>query len=90
MRALRIASKVLSWAGLSGAGRRPTRPATDTSDHRYEAAEELGFFPGRLVEPSLVRTIREEGYSSVLAQLCAESLASIWACEDRIDPEFFR
>ncbi len=63
-------------------------PAAPEGD-RDEAAMDLEFFPGPLVEPSLVRIIREEGYSSVLAQVCAESLAGIWARENHIDPEFF-
>jgi hypothetical protein len=63
-------------------------PAAPEGD-KYDAAMDLEFSPGPLVEPSLVRSIRDEGHSSVLAQVCAESLAGIWAREDRIDPEFF-
>lgn len=53
---------------------------------KFDAAMGLEFFPGLLVEPSLVRIIPEEGCRSVLAQECAESLAGIWAREDRMTP----
>lgn len=58
-------------------------------DERYDAAMDLEFSSGKLVESALAETIREEEFSSVLAALCAESLAGIWAREGRIDREFY-
>ncbi|MER6439680.1 hypothetical protein ABT275_25405 [Streptomyces sp. NPDC001185] len=58
-------------------------------DEKYDAAMYLEDFPGPFVELSLIRTIRSEDFSSVLAQHCAESLAGIWAEQGRIDQDFF-
>lgn len=58
-------------------------------DAKYDAAMYLEDFPGPFVESALIRTIRSEDFSSVLAQLCAESLAGIWAHQGRIDQHFF-
>jgi hypothetical protein len=58
-------------------------------DERDDAAMDLEFFSGTLVESALAETIRKEEFSSVLAQTCAESLAGIWAREGRIDQDFF-
>lgn len=54
-------------------------------DERDDAAMDLESLSGPLVEQALIETIRREGFDSVLAQTCAESLAGIWAREDRID-----
>lgn len=59
-------------------------------DERYDAAMDLEFYSGPLVESALANTIRDEGFSSVLAQICAESLAGIWARDGKIDEEFFK
>ncbi|MFE9877719.1 hypothetical protein [Streptomyces sp. NPDC005784] len=59
-------------------------------DEKYDAAMYLEDFPGPLVESGLIRTIRAEDFTSVLAQLCAASLACIWARQDRIDRDFFQ
>ncbi|MFJ9249062.1 hypothetical protein [Streptomyces sp. NPDC101776] len=57
-------------------------------DEKYDAAMYLEEFSGPLVESGLIRTIRAEGFTSVLAQLCAESLAGVWARRDGIDRDF--
>lgn len=59
-------------------------------DERDDAAMDLEFYSGPLAESALADTIRNEGFSSVLAQTCAESLAGIWAREGRIDEEFLK
>ena len=58
-------------------------------DERDDAAMDLEFFSGPEVESALAETIRNEGFSSVLAQTAAESLAGIWAREGRIDQGLF-
>jgi hypothetical protein len=62
---------------------------TAREDEKYDAAMYMEDFPGPLVESCLIRTIRAEDFSSVLAQHCAASLAGIWAQQDRIDRDFF-
>src|SRR4051794_37774687 len=63
----------------------PEAPEADQLD----AAMELEFHSGPRFEQSIFEILRREDFSSVLAQMCAESLAGIWAREDRIDEEFF-
>jgi hypothetical protein len=62
---------------------------TAREDEQYDAAMYMEDFPGPLVESCLIRTVRAEDFSSVLAQHCAASLAGIWAQQDRIDRDFF-
>ncbi|MER6956186.1 hypothetical protein [Streptomyces sp. NPDC000618] len=57
-------------------------------DEKSDAAMDLEFFSGRLVESCLIRVIRAEGFTSVLAQECAESLGGIWARTGRVDVGF--
>ena len=57
-------------------------------DEKYDAASDLECLSGPFVESSLTRVIRAEDFRSVLAQLCAESLAGIWARAGRVDPAF--
>ncbi|WP_191875386.1 hypothetical protein [Streptomyces filipinensis] len=57
-------------------------------DEKYDAAGCLEFLSGPLVESGLARIIRAEGFTSVLAQHCAESLGGIWARTGRVDPAF--
>ncbi|GAA3768760.1 hypothetical protein GCM10022403_000460 [Streptomyces coacervatus] len=61
---------------------------TAREDEKYDAATELEFFSGPLVETCLIRIVRAEDFSSVLAQHCAESLGAIWAATGRVDPAF--
>lgn len=57
-------------------------------DEKYDAAMDLEEFSGPLVESCLIRIVRAEDFTSVLAQLCAESLGGIWARTGRVDPTF--
>ncbi|MEV6839075.1 hypothetical protein AB0N17_31980 [Streptomyces sp. NPDC051133] len=57
-------------------------------DEKDDAAMYLEDFSGPLVESGLIRTIRAEGFTSVLAQQCAESLGGIWARTGHADPAF--
>ncbi|MFD8307863.1 hypothetical protein ACFV29_36875 [Streptomyces sp. NPDC059690] len=57
-------------------------------DEKYDAAMDLEDFSGPLVESGLIRTIRAEDFTSVLAQHCAESLGGIWARTGHVDPAF--
>ncbi|MCX4767905.1 hypothetical protein OG562_44615 [Streptomyces sp. NBC_01275] len=57
-------------------------------DEKSDAAMDLEFFSGPLVESCLIRIIRAEGFTSVLAQECAESLGGIWARTGRVDLAF--
>ncbi|MFF4507848.1 hypothetical protein [Streptomyces sp. NPDC001401] len=57
-------------------------------DEKYDAAMDLEDFSGPLVETCLIRIIRAEDFTSVLAQHCAESLGGIWARTGRVDPAF--
>lgn len=59
-------------------------------DERYDAAMDLGVHSGPLVEGALKDIIRRERFETVLADMCAESLAEIWAREGRIDEDFFK
>ncbi|MET8809167.1 hypothetical protein [Streptomyces sp. NPDC004546] len=49
---------------------------------------DLESFSGPRVESCLIRIIRAEDFTSVLAQQCAESLGGIWAGTGRVDPAF--
>ncbi|MGI5134118.1 MULTISPECIES: hypothetical protein [unclassified Streptomyces] len=64
----------------------PDAPEGDQLD----AAMDLEFHSGPWLEQEIFKILRRERFASVLAQLCAESLAGIWARDGRIDPEFFR
>jgi hypothetical protein len=57
-------------------------------DEKDDAAMDLEDFSGPLVESCLIRIIRAEDFTSVLAQQCAESLGGIWARVGRVDPAF--
>jgi hypothetical protein len=57
-------------------------------DEKYDAAMYLEDFFGHLVESGLIRTIRAEDFTSVLAQHCAESLGGIWARTGHVDTAF--
>ncbi|MFF7751864.1 hypothetical protein ACFZCP_22000 [Streptomyces sp. NPDC007971] len=57
-------------------------------DEKDDAAMYLEDFSGPLVESGLIRTIRAEDFTSVLAQQCAESLGGIWARTGHVDPAF--
>ncbi|MFF3565250.1 hypothetical protein ACFYXS_34925 [Streptomyces sp. NPDC002574] len=57
---------------------------------RLDAAMDLEFPSGARFEEEIVKLLRRERFASVLAQLCAESLAGIWARQDRIDHACFR
>ncbi|MFJ8028582.1 hypothetical protein [Streptomyces sp. NPDC096311] len=57
-------------------------------DEKSDAAMYLEDFSGPLVESCLIRIIRAEDFTSVLAQQCAESLGGIWARAGRVDPAF--
>ncbi|MGW0948626.1 hypothetical protein ACWD4O_39550 [Streptomyces sp. NPDC002623] len=57
-------------------------------DEKSDAAMDLEFFSGPLVESCLIRIIRAEGFTSVLAQECAESLGGIWARTGQVDVAF--
>lgn len=52
---------------------------TAREDEKSDAAMDLEFFSGPLVESGLIRIIRAEDFTSVLAQECAGSLGGIWA-----------
>ncbi|MFE1886676.1 hypothetical protein [Streptomyces diastatochromogenes] len=64
-------------------------PAAPEED-QLDAASDLEFHSGARLEQAIFEILRREDFSSVLAQLCAESLAGIWAREGRIDEAFFR
>ncbi|MFF3371683.1 hypothetical protein ACFYXF_01855 [Streptomyces sp. NPDC002680] len=64
----------------------PEAPEAD----QYDAAMDLEFHGGAWFEQAIFEIIRREDFRSVTAQLCAESLAGIWAREGRIDEAFFR
>lgn len=66
------------------------RDSCARDDERYDAAIDLEFHAGPLVEDALVDIIRQEGFATVLADMCAESLAGIWAREGRIDEAFIK
>jgi len=57
-------------------------------DDREDAASDLEFLSGPLVEKALMRAVRDGAFNSVLAQHSAESLAGIWAREGHVDPAF--
>ncbi|WP_345654662.1 hypothetical protein [Streptomyces siamensis] len=57
-------------------------------DEKFDAAWDLEDFSGPVVETCLIRIIRAEDFTSVLAQHCAESLGGIWARTGRVDPSF--
>jgi hypothetical protein len=57
---------------------------------QYDAAMDLEFHSGAWFEQAIFEILRREGFTSVLAQMCAESLAGIWAREGRIDKAFFQ
>jgi hypothetical protein len=61
---------------------------TAREDEKYDAAMDLEDFSGPLVETCLIRIIRAEDFTSVLAQHCAESLGGIWARTGSVDPAF--
>ncbi|MFJ2393914.1 hypothetical protein ACIOTI_14280 [Streptomyces sp. NPDC087843] len=61
---------------------------TAREDEKSDAAMDLEFFTGPLVESGLIRIIRAEDFTSVLAQQCAESLGGIWARTGRVDLAF--
>lgn len=61
---------------------------TAREDEKSDAAMDLEFFSGPLVESGLIRIIRAEDFTSVLAQECAESLGGIWARTGRVDLAF--
>ncbi|WP_330287310.1 hypothetical protein [Streptomyces sp. NBC_00576] len=63
----------------------PEAPEAD----QYDAAMDLEFHGGAWLEQAIFEVLRREDFSSVIAQLCAESLAGSWAREDRIDETFF-
>ncbi|MEU2623870.1 hypothetical protein ABZ642_38160 [Streptomyces sp. NPDC007157] len=63
----------------------PTAPEGDQLD----AAMDLEDHSGAWFEQEIFEILRREDFSSVLAQMCAASLAGIWAREDRIDEKFF-
>ncbi|MFD8733592.1 hypothetical protein ACFV06_01600 [Streptomyces sp. NPDC059618] len=63
----------------------PDAPEGDQLD----AAMDLEYHSGAWFEQEIFTILRRERFTSVLAQLCAESLAGIWAREDRIDQGFF-
>ena len=50
-----------------------------------DAAIDLEYHSGAWFEQAIFEILRREGFTSVLAQMCAESLAGIWAREGRID-----
>ena len=62
----------------------PDAPEGDKDD----AAMDLEFHSGAWFEQAIFAILRREGFTSVLAQMCAESLAGIWAREGRIDEAF--
>jgi hypothetical protein len=64
----------------------PDAPEGDQLD----AAMDLEFHSGPWLEQEIFKILRRERFVSVLAQLCAESLAEIWARDGRIDPDFYR
>ncbi len=57
---------------------------------QLDAAMDLEYHSGAWFEQAIFEILRREGFTSVLAQVCAESLAGIWAREGRIDEAFFR
>lgn len=57
-------------------------------DEKSDAAMDLELFSGPLVESCLIRIIRAEDFTSVLAQQCAESLGGIWARTGCVDLAF--
>ncbi|MEU2930496.1 hypothetical protein ABZ636_36480 [Streptomyces sp. NPDC007251] len=61
---------------------------TAREDEQDDAAVDLEYLSGPLVEAVLIRAIRTGDFSSDLAQRCAESLAGIWARQGRVDPAF--
>jgi len=61
---------------------------TAREDEQDDAASDLEFLSGPFVEAALIRAIRAGDFRSDLAQLCAESLAGIWAREGHVDPVF--
>ncbi|MFI8240481.1 hypothetical protein ACIF83_24915 [Streptomyces sp. NPDC085866] len=61
---------------------------TAREDEKSDAAMDLEFHSDPLVETCLIRIIRAEAFTSVLAQQCAESLGGIWARTGRVDPAF--
>jgi hypothetical protein len=63
-------------------------PETPEGD-QLDAAMDLEEHSGAWLEQAIFEILRREDFRSVLAQLCAESLAGIWAREDRIDEAFF-
>lgn len=63
----------------------PTAPEGDQLD----AAMDLEQHSGPRLEQAISEILRREDFSSVLAQMCAESLAEIWAREGRIGDAFF-
>ncbi|MFF8594609.1 hypothetical protein ACF061_24795 [Streptomyces sp. NPDC015220] len=56
---------------------------------RLDAASDLEFHSGAWFEQEIFEILRRERFASVLAQLCAESLAGTWARQGRIDQDFF-
>ncbi|GEK03149.1 hypothetical protein ACWDU8_11365 [Streptomyces sp. NPDC003388] len=63
-------------------------PAVPEGD-QLDAAMDLYEHSGPWLEQAVFEILRREDFRSVLAQLCAESLAEIWAREGRIDEAFF-
>jgi len=63
-------------------------PAAPEGD-QYDAAMDLEFHSGARFEQGIFEIIRRERFTSVLAQLCSESLAGVWARQGRIDQDFF-
>ncbi|MET7473529.1 hypothetical protein ABZT17_04065 [Streptomyces sp. NPDC005648] len=61
---------------------------TAREDDREDAASDLEFLSGPLVEEALMRAVRDGDFNSVLAQHSAESLGGIWAREGHVDPAF--
>ncbi|MFJ5972932.1 hypothetical protein [Streptomyces sp. NPDC093060] len=61
---------------------------TAREDEKSDAAMDLEFHSDPFVETCLIRIIRAEDFTSVLAQQCAESLGGIWARTGRVDPAF--
>ncbi|MFE4823814.1 hypothetical protein ACFRFU_47125 [Streptomyces sp. NPDC056704] len=56
---------------------------------QLDAAMDLEDHSGAWFEQEIFKILRREQFASVLAQHCAESLAGIWARQDRIDQGFF-
>lgn len=61
---------------------------TAREDEREDAASDLEFLSGPIVEAGLIRAIRDGDFNSDLAQFSAESLAGIWARESQVHAAF--